>query len=207
MMLTPFPADCCVLVVEDEPVQALDLACMLAGFGCAVIGPVDSAREALQLLGRRRPSFALFDANLPVGSLVPLAEALTRLQLPFAVLATGLEHRALDRLSVLREAPRLTKPFSLGDLHQAASVLHQIDLCSKIAATDRRISEGRMRLAQQNSPDRAARGSRHAHGPGQFVAARDRPDTEDHAGKPRHPAPAARGLRYLVDKIIRRSPI
>jgi CheY-like chemotaxis protein len=149
MMLTPFPADCCVLVVEDEPVQALDLACMLAGFGCAVIGPVDSAREALQLLGRRRPSFALFDANLPVGSLVPLAEALTRLQLPFAVLATGLEHRALDRLSVLREAPRLTKPFSLGDLHQAASVLHQIDLCSKIAATDRRISEGRMRLAQQ----------------------------------------------------------
>ena len=149
MMLTPFPADCCVLVVEGEPVQALDLASMLAGFGCAVIGPADSVREALQLLGRRRPSFALFDANLPAGSLVPLAEALTRLQLPFAVLATGLEHRALDRLSVLREAPRLTKPFSLGDLHQAASVLHQIDLCSKIAATDRRISEGRMRLAQQ----------------------------------------------------------
>ena len=148
MMLTPFPAECCVLVVEDEPVQALDLASMLAGFGCAEIGPADSAREALQLLGRRRPSFALFDANLPVGSLVPLADTLARLEVPFALLATGLEH-ALDRFPGLRGAPRLTKPFSLGDLHQAASVLHQIDLCSKIAATDRRISEGRMRLAQQ----------------------------------------------------------
>ena len=148
MMLTPFPADCCALVVENEPVQALDLACMLAGFGCAVIGPADSAREALQLLGRHRPSFALFDANLPAGSLVPLADTLAGLEVPFAVLATGLEH-ALDRLPGLHGAPRLIKPFNPWLLHRTTSVLHQIDLRSKITATDRRISEGRMRLAQQ----------------------------------------------------------
>ena len=79
----------------------------------------------------------MFNANLPAGSLVP-----------FAVLTTGLEH-ALDRLPGLRGAPRLIKPFNPWLLHRTTSALHQSDLRSKIAATDRRISEGRMRLAQQ----------------------------------------------------------
>ena len=68
--------------------------------------------------------------------------------MPFAVLTTGLEH-SLDRLPGLRGAPRLIKPFNPWLLHRTTSVLHQSDLRSKIAATDRRISEGRMRLAQQ----------------------------------------------------------
>jgi CheY-like chemotaxis protein len=148
-MLTPFPADCCALVVEDEPVQALDLSCMLAGFGCGVIGPADSAGEALQLLARRRPSFALLDANLPAGGLGPLTDSLARLEVPFAVLATGLEHPALYRLPLLRAAPRLIKPFNPWNLHQTASVLHQISLRSKLVAADRRIKEGQARLTQQ----------------------------------------------------------
>ena len=148
-MLTLFPADCCALVVEDEPVQALGLACMLAGFGCQVIGPAESAHDALQLLGGRRPSFALCDAHLPATSLVPLAETLTRLEVPFAVLATGLDKGALDRLPVLHKAPRLAKPFNSRKLHRTASALHQADLRRKIAATDRRIGEGRVRLARQ----------------------------------------------------------
>ena len=149
-MLTLFPADCCALVVEDEPVQALDLACMLAGFGCQVIGPAKkSARDALQLLGGGRPSFALCDAHLPATSLVPLAETLTRLEVPFAVLATGLDKGALACLPVLHKAPRLTKPFNSRKLHRTASALHQVDLRRKIAATDRRIGEGRVRLARQ----------------------------------------------------------
>src|SRR4051812_29164226 len=36
---TTFPADCSVLIVENEPIQAIDLGCILAGFGCRVIGP------------------------------------------------------------------------------------------------------------------------------------------------------------------------
>src|SRR4051794_59190 len=122
---------------------------MLAGFGCAVIGPANSAREALQLLGRRRPSFALFDVTLPVVSLMLLADILARLEVPFAVLATGLEQSMVDRVAMLREAPRLIKPFNPWNLHQTASLLHQIDLRSKLAATDHRISAGQARLAQQ----------------------------------------------------------
>jgi CheY-like chemotaxis protein len=149
-MLTSFPADCCALVVEDEPVQALDLSCMLAGFGCGVIGPADSAPEALQLLAKRRPCFALLDANLPADGLGPLTDSLVRLEVPFAVLATGLEeHFALYRLPLLRAAPRLIKPFNPWNLHQTASVLHQISLRSKLAAADRRIKEGQACLTQQ----------------------------------------------------------
>jgi hypothetical protein len=46
-------------------------------------------------------------------------------------------------------APLSTKPCNRWNLHRAASVLHQTDLRGKIAATDRRIGEGRVRLAQQ----------------------------------------------------------
>ena len=148
-MFKPFPADCCALVVEDEPAQALDLACMLAGLGCRVVGPADSPREALRLLGDRRPSFVLCNANLPARSLVPFAETLTHLEVPFAVLATGRDDPVLDRLPLLRDALRLTKPCNRGNLYRTACALHQVDLRSKILATDRRISEGRVRLAQQ----------------------------------------------------------
>ena len=50
---------------------------------------------------------------------------------------------------MLREALRLAKLFDPLELHRTASALHQIDLRSRIAAADRRISEGRMRLAKQ----------------------------------------------------------
>ena len=42
-----------------------------------------------------------------------------------------------------------SSPSTRGLLRRTTSALHQSDLRSKIAATDRRISEGRMRLAQQ----------------------------------------------------------
>jgi CheY-like chemotaxis protein len=148
-MFTPFPADCCALVVEDDQVQAHELACMLTGFGCRVIGPAASVPEALQLLAGRRPSFALFDVDLPAGSLVPLAQTLIRLEVPFAVLAPSLEHPGRDRLPVLRDAPHLSKPWQRWNLHREASALHRTDLHRKILATDRRIGAGRMRLAQQ----------------------------------------------------------
>jgi hypothetical protein len=77
-----------------------------------------------------------------------LADTLAELEVPFAVLTTGLEH-ALDHLPGLHGAPRLIKPFNPWLLHRTTSVLHQSDLRRKITATDRRISEGRMRLAQQ----------------------------------------------------------
>ena len=47
------------------------------------------------------------------------------------------------------KAPRLAKPFNPRKLHRTASALHQADLRSKIMATDRWISEGRVRLARQ----------------------------------------------------------
>ena len=72
-----------VLVVEDEPAHALDLPETLHGFGCAVLGPADSATAALRLLrGARCPDFALLDGRLPYGAAGTLAEVLTALGYP-----------------------------------------------------------------------------------------------------------------------------
>jgi two-component system, response regulator PdtaR len=68
-----------MLVLEDESFQALDLAGILRGLGCSLLGPVGSGAEALDLLDRRRPDLALLDARPRDGGegLVRVAAALT----------------------------------------------------------------------------------------------------------------------------------
>jgi CheY-like chemotaxis protein len=63
-----------VLVVEDEPLVALDIAELVADFG----GCVASARgvkEALQLIETRELSAAVLDINLPEKIVHPFASA------------------------------------------------------------------------------------------------------------------------------------
>ena len=144
-----FPAECCVLVLEGEPVGALDLSCMLAHFGCRVLGPADSPLEAAALIKRQRPSFALLDAGSRTHALEALAESLAKIEVPFALLATGKEGSALDTMPALRRVPRIVRPFGPNVVYRVARALHRDDLRAKITATDRRIGEGRARLARQ----------------------------------------------------------
>ena len=106
-----------VLLAEDEAVVAFELAVTLRGFGCAVLGPVASATEALGLLRRRRPDIALLDVGLRDGPTTPVAEALAAAGVPF-VLVTGYEAIDLED-PLLRAAPFLTKPYHTPDLWRA----------------------------------------------------------------------------------------
>ena len=103
-----------ILVVEDEAVVGLELAQALSEFGCAVVGPAPFVTDALGLLRRTRPDAALLDVHLGDGRVTPAAEALAGAGVPFA-LVTGYDEIALDE-PVLRDAPRLAKPFGLYEL-------------------------------------------------------------------------------------------
>lgn len=106
-----------VLVVEDEFLVAMELADWLDAFGCTVVGPAASNREAIALIARERIDVAALDVNLAGERSAPAAEALKAAGVPF-VLLTGYAINHLHE-TVLFEAPRLAKPTDASRLQRA----------------------------------------------------------------------------------------
>lgn len=77
-----------VLVAEDEPFIALDLALAIEDAGGKVVGPASSAKEALMLLERHPVCGAILDVNLVDGDISPVVEYLIAHDVPL-VLQTG----------------------------------------------------------------------------------------------------------------------
>ena len=65
-----------VLIVEDEPFIALDLAMAVEEARGKVIGPAGSVREALTLIQQHLVQAAVLDVNLSDGDVTPIAELL-----------------------------------------------------------------------------------------------------------------------------------
>lgn len=77
-----------ILVAEDEPFIAMDVALAIEDAGGEVAGPAASVREALELLGARLIAAAILDVDLIDGDITPVAEAALRLGIP-VILQTG----------------------------------------------------------------------------------------------------------------------
>lgn len=75
-----------ILLVEDEPVIAMDLADTFADAGWTVMGPFDNLSEAEAALSERTPHAAVLDMNLRGTSSIGLAERLSADGVPFLVL-------------------------------------------------------------------------------------------------------------------------
>ncbi len=109
-----------ILVVEDEPILAFDMASRLAEAGITVVGPAATVEQALHLVEHTRLDGALLDASLngqPVGE---IAAVLTRRDIPFAFV-TGSSRRRLPE--PYRAAPMISKPFDLDELVEAVRCL------------------------------------------------------------------------------------
>lgn len=78
-----------VLVVEDEPYIALDLAIAIEDAGGRVIGPAGSVAEALTLLATNPVDAAILDVNLGDDDICPVVEILTGREVPM-LLQTGI---------------------------------------------------------------------------------------------------------------------
>ncbi|MCD2324172.1 response regulator [Sphingomonas sp. IC-56] len=72
-----------VLVIEDEPLVALELVSILEEAGAEIIGPAATAEGAIETIRATRPDAALLDGNLQGASVEAVAETLTSLELPF----------------------------------------------------------------------------------------------------------------------------
>ena len=102
------PAD--VLIVEDDPIIALDFEDTLLGFGVKTIRSASNVARALQMIAERAPDFALLDVGLVREKSFAIAERLDALKIPF-VFVTG--YGADVKLpAALADRPRLSKPYS-----------------------------------------------------------------------------------------------
>lgn len=109
-----FLAGARVLLVEDEPLIALELEQFLAACGAEIVGPAPTVRAALAALQAGRPDVAVLDLNLRGEKSTPVARALKATGVPL-VLATGYSRHQLDD-PVLLEAPLIPKPVNPREL-------------------------------------------------------------------------------------------
>ncbi len=72
-----------VLIVEDEPFIAFDLADAIADAGATVVGPALTVREAGEALDSDMPSLALLDINIGTDMVWPIAQRLHDRGVPF----------------------------------------------------------------------------------------------------------------------------
>ena len=99
-----------VLVVEDDPIIALDFEDTLLGFGVETVRIAGSVAKALDMIADRPPEFALLDVSLIREKSFAVAERLEALMIPFAFV-TGYGADAGLPAAFARR-PRLAKPYS-----------------------------------------------------------------------------------------------
>jgi CheY-like chemotaxis protein len=99
-----------VLIVEDDPIIALDFEDTILGFGVKTVRTAASVVKALELIAGRAPDFALLDVGLVHETSFAIAERLEALKIPFAFV-TGYGARGTFP-AVFAHKPTLPKPYS-----------------------------------------------------------------------------------------------
>ena len=101
------PAD--VLIVEDDPIIALDFEDTVLSLGVRQVRSAGNVAAALGLIAARVPEFALLDVGLAREKSFAVAEKLAALKIPFAfVTGYGAEKVPPE----FADYPRLPKPCS-----------------------------------------------------------------------------------------------
>lgn len=105
---------CSVLVVEDEPLIAMQLQMDLEDDGHYVLGPATTLAEGLQLARAGGFEVAVLDVNLGGQNSVEIADVLIERGIPFA-LATGFNDVSSLPVSMHNQA-RISKPYDSDQL-------------------------------------------------------------------------------------------
>jgi DNA-binding NtrC family response regulator len=106
-----------VLIVEDDPIIALDFEDTILGFGVKTVRTAGTVTRALQLIEERAPDFALLDIGLVREKSIAVAERLQALGIPFAFVSGYGADVAIA--AVFARTPRLPKPCSADALKAA----------------------------------------------------------------------------------------
>ena len=106
-----------VLIVEDDPIIALDFEDTILGFGVKTVRSAGNVAAALAAIAARQPDFALLDVALAREKSFAVAERLDALKIPF-VFVTGYGSDA-SVPAAFADRPRLGKPCTADELQAA----------------------------------------------------------------------------------------
>ena len=106
-----------VLIVEDDPIIALDFEDTVLGFGVKAVRTAGSVARALELIADRTPDFALLDVGLVREKSFAVAERLDALKIPFVFVTGYGGHRGFP--AAFADKPTLPKPYSSAALYAA----------------------------------------------------------------------------------------
>lgn len=98
-----------VLVVEDDPLLALDVKQTLREGGCLVLGPARFLASAMQIVRNERLDAAVLDVNLNGELSLPIADALADHDTPFVWLTSYPRALLPERH---RDRPVIIKPMT-----------------------------------------------------------------------------------------------
>ena len=102
-----------LLIVDDEPIIALEIASIVQDAGCHASAVVNSIDAALAVIDRNGCDAAIPDANLRGSSAAPIAKRLRASGLPFIVVTGYSPDQIGDWVG---DATVLTKPFDVFEL-------------------------------------------------------------------------------------------
>jgi CheY-like chemotaxis protein len=103
-----------ILVVEDEALIALDLACSIESLGYKVLGPASNGEDARRIAAREAPDLLLMDVSIQgKADGIDTARAITQ-NAPTRVVFLTAHTDALTRQRALQLGPAafLTKPYT-----------------------------------------------------------------------------------------------
>lgn len=103
-----------ILIVEDEPLIADDIAEILIKYGYDVVDVVDEAVDALAAIAAHNPQVALLDINIEGDT--DGIELAAKLSIPFVFLTSYYDQVTLDRASKVGPSGYIVKPFNEHDL-------------------------------------------------------------------------------------------
>lgn len=104
-----------VLVVEDDPIIALDFEDTILGFGVKAVRTAGNVAKALEMIADQAPDFALLDVGLVREKSFAIAERLDALKIPF-IFVTGY---GAELPAEFAGRMRLPKPCSSQELQTA----------------------------------------------------------------------------------------
>jgi len=107
-----------VLIVEDQYLIADEMSRAVTALGGKVVGPCPTVESAIERLKSEAVEFALLDLNLRGEQVIPVADALSERDIPFAF-ATGYEDWVIAPEH--RGRPRLEKPVSMESLRRTVN--------------------------------------------------------------------------------------
>lgn len=112
-----------ILIVEDDPLTALDLQFVAEGCGHDVVSVCDTVAKARRCIDNPL-DFAFLDIDLPDGKSFELAARLAEHRVPFAFVSASTRSEVPPHL---RQAPFIAKPY------QHAAIRNSLDQTCAIA--------------------------------------------------------------------------